>query len=267
MKNDLDIQTQLESEIEQLEYKIENRKKYNSDKKFKYIMIKGVILLELAFPFTLGLCATSFAFKVFGKTPIEKTKIIDKPSIQYEIDSTGKENKLVSYNQKYDENLIEYSTSWILNDEGLFERQVTTYSYEGYEIKNDYDNILSLSKEEMSDIFKIVDLKKIQKTHLDKDDQKYQKDSIVIKQVIDDERFYRVRNETDFENFLELFIFLFLVYVEGVALDNLIGVILKKRISTKFKYMELENRLIREKDIEELRKILILKKENLKLLK
>lgn len=267
MKNNSDIQAQLESEIEDLEYKIQNRKKYNSSKRFKYILIKGLLILELTFPFILGMCATEIVFAAFGKTPIKKSKIIDKPSIQYVVDSNEKENTLVSFNQSYNENIIEYSTGWKLNDDGLFERESTIYEFNDKEIKDNYENILSLSKDQLNNLFKIKNYQKVQKTKLDEEDNKYEKDYILIKQVIDDERYYRVRNETDFENFLETFVFFCFVYLEGIILDDLAGVVLKKGITTKLEYYELENRPIKEKDLEELRKILILKKENLKLLK
>lgn len=267
MRNNSDIKAQLESEIEELEYKIKNRKKYNRGKKFKYILIKALIILELAFPFVLGLCATKILFDAFGKTPIKRSKIVDKPSVQYIVDSNENEKTTISYNEKYDENLIEYSTGWILNNNGLFERQVTIYELNDKEIRSNYRNILSLSKDELATFFKVIDYQKIQKTKLDETDLNYETNYIVIKQVIDDEKYYRVRNETDFENFLETFVFFFMVYIEGFVIDDLIGMILKRCISTKIEYYELVNRPIKEKDIEELKKILALKKENLKLLK
>lgn len=74
MKNNEDIVVQLESEIKQIEYKIKNRRKYNNTKRFKYILIKGLLVLEMVFPFIIGTISTSLFFSMLGRTPIKKIK-------------------------------------------------------------------------------------------------------------------------------------------------------------------------------------------------
>lgn len=149
----------------------------------------------------------------------------------------------------------------------MYERNVTTYRFDINEIREKYNTILSLSKKELDELFEITNIKKIQKNKLNDEDIKYENEYIIVKQVIDEEKYYRVRNETDFENFLETIAFFLFAFVEGLILENLSGVIFKKSLSTRLGYIELKNRPISEKEIESLKNILNLKKENLTLLK
>lgn len=264
-KKDIDIERLLTDDIEKLEYKIEHRKEYNNKNRFKYILIKSALILEMAFPFALGSLVTFDLFKTYDRVPFKKTKIQDKPSLQLEIDSLNNEKKYISFDEIYDDNKLEYSTSWYQNPSGYYER--IEYEYEIELDNSDYENVLSLSKEEIDSMFKLINVRKIQKNILTEEDNKYNSVYVVLHQVIDDKNYYRVREEKDIENFLETAIFAFLVYCEGIMLEAFGGMFIKKSLRTNLKCIELKYKPVSKKDLIILKQILEQKKNNLKLLK
>ena len=264
MKKNSDIKEILTKDIEELEYKIVHRKEFNSKNKFKYVLIKSLVLLEMAVPFALGSLVTFDLFKTYNRTPLKKDIIKDKPSVQLDIDSKGSENKNISFDTKYTDNSLEYSTKWEYIN-GFYER--VEYIYEVKLDNTDYLYVLNLNKEEIESMFKLVNIKKIKKNILTDEDQLYNDTYIVLHQVIDDKDNYILREENDLENFLETIIFLFLVYCEGILVDSIGGLFIKKSLKNHLNYISLKYRPISKKEVETLKQILEQKKANIKLLK
>ena len=264
MKKSKDVYDILTKDIEDLEYKIVHRKEFNKKNTFKYVLIKSAMILEMALPFALGSLVTFSLFKTYNRTPIKKDIIHDKPSIQLELDSLGNEYKNISFDTKYEDNSLEYSTSWEYID-GFYER--IEYIYDIELDNTDYENVINLSKEEIDSMFKLVNIKKYRKNVLTDDDQIYNDNYLILHQVIDDKEYYKFRKETDLENLIETLLFLLLVYCEGKLVEAIGGLFIKKSLKNHLNKESLKYRPISKKEVETLKQILEQKKANIKLLK
>ena len=253
----------LNKEIKDLEYKIENRGKYNISIFPKALMIKSGIYLEKTLPYFLsaGICMGMFHY--FDKKPFKLEKIKESASIQHLITSTGYEKKNISYEKDYSDNKIIYTTGWHKNEYGLYERTQITYNLS--DIRS-VDDILNMTQEELSEFFSITNIEKIQKRVLDNDDSLYSEDMLIIKEVITDDEYAYVRNETSSENLFQTALYTLFVLGLGLFITKIKHVIIKKDISNKFYYMEVKYKFITKHDLKILNQRLKVKKQNLKLL-
>ena len=162
---------------------------------------------------------------------------------------------------------IEYSTKWKINDDGFYERTITQYELNSFVNTLTIDEILGMTKDEIEKMFYILDIKTIQKKQLDKEDQIYKENLVIVNVYDTDTNHYRYRNETFEENAISTLMYLILSLLLGFSLKKVDKIIFKDYFIDRFNLSLINYKNIEKTEIDELRKIIKLKKENLLLLK
>lgn len=178
--------------------------------------------------------------------------------------STGLNRKTSSKDIEYGSNSFEYTTSWKLNDNGLYERNITVYEIDDSIDLSDTDKVLSMTKEEVEAQLNIIDKITIQKNILNDEDKIYDEDMLIITRSLEDEDDFKMRNETFFENILDVGFWIALTIVFGAT----INVINKKlfKLDEKLKTID-ESIVIEEVDVSTISEVLKVKKHNLEMIK
>lgn len=266
MKNRDELIKKLTKDVNELKNKIEYRNLYNVRNFVIRQLIKSGIALDYAFPFILTAVIIANIQSAKGNSPFHVDEIIEKASIETIDTSTGIHIENISYDFSYEKELIEYSTGWIINEKGLYERTVTSYR-----LSNDIDllntkKILSMPKEEIDKKLIITNIKNIQKNKLIKEDYIYNQDAIIIINHLDSLDEFKIRQETKEEITINAIIYIALIVICGN---------LYKKASKKFKKIYIKDKLndliplykkINKEDLETLKKILELRQENLAML-
>lgn len=265
MLNNKKLMNKLNKEIQELQYKIENTSKYNLKIFPKAIAIKGLINLERISPFILSSIICLGIYHINGKKPFKKEKIIEYANIQHTITSTGYESDFISYDTKYKDNSIIYTTGWYKNEYDLFERIETTYEISDIDLDDIY-GLLNLPPEDINNILSVANIEKIQKSNLSKDDEIYQEDMIIIKDTIKDNNYSNVRDETFTEGLFQFLSYLLMSASFGVGLRKVKFMLLKENFTHRLNYLEVKYKIVTPYDIEILKNHLALKIKNLKLL-
>ena len=262
MKNNQELLNELNKDIKDLEYKVENRRKYNLKIFPKAFFIGSMICIDKLIPFATSAVIGIGVFHSFNQRPFQIEKIKEYASVEQLITSNGYEQKVISYDTKYEENSIVYTTKWNKNEYDLYERVQTTYKFN----KNfDIDTVLNMSLEEIKDCLEVLNIEKIQKSYLSEDDLMYDDTMVIVKEVIESDEYSRVRNETNSENILQTSLYILVALSLGLAIRCIKHVVIKRDLVDNLYYMHAKYKFITPYDIKTLKEILELKKENLKL--
>lgn len=266
MKNNQDLLNQLTRDINKLQNKIDHRRLYNLRNYVVRLLIKSGIVLDYALPFILTAIIIANAQASKGNAPFRIDEITENSKIETIDTSSGIHIEKVSYDYYYDEELIEYSTGWIINDNGLYERTVTSYRISDVIDLSDTKKVLSMSKEEIDNSLVITNIETIQKNTLDDEDNIYDSDAIIVINHSMSQDDFILRKETVGENILQSIFYIVLVFISGIGLTFLGKIFLKTRIKDNLKRYESAFKEIKDDDLDIMKKILQLKQENLLLL-
>ena len=160
--------------------KIERRIKYRSLYNFRNFLMRCILKFGIGTyhvsPFILSFLIILFICYKNNNLPFKKDILCTK-SITHTIDdSKGSHIEMSSY--KID-SFIEYSTKWYLNKDGKYERLVSYFDINN--LSNfDINKILSMSYEEINDIFVFRGNERIIKSSLSSDDDIYSEDVIIV---------------------------------------------------------------------------------------
>lgn len=127
MKNNKYLLKQLTSDIERLQYKIEHRCISNVRSFVARTLIKSGIAIDYALPFIISSVLAYNNLISEGYNPLHFDDVAVKAGIETIDTSSGVHIEHISFDFIYDNRLIEYSTGWIINDNNLYERTVTSY--------------------------------------------------------------------------------------------------------------------------------------------
>ena len=121
-----------------------------------------------------------------------------------------------------------------------------------------------MTKEEVEAQLNIIDKITIQKNILNDEDKIYDEDMLIITRSLEDEDDFKMRNETFFENILDVGFWIALTIVFGAT----INVINKKlfKLDEKLKTID-ESIVIEEVDVSTISEVLKVKKHNLEMIK
>ena len=250
-------------DVKTLENRIKHRKIYNILNFIVKLVLKSGIAIDYMLPFMLASFMVANLHSAKGNAPFRVDEITEKASIETIDTSNGIHLENVSYDFSYDDELIEHSTGWIINDKGLYERTVTSYRISDEIDFSETDKILSMSKEEIENILVITNVQTICKNTLTPEDKIYAEDALIIinHYKSDDETI--VRQETLSENLLYSIGFIVMVLLCGNTFRNIEKLFVKTYIRDILKSYEPLFRQINKKELEKMRRILEVKKQNL----
>ena len=254
----------LTKEVKDMENMIKNAKLYKLKKQFKKNLIKSGIVLNHFIPYALASFISYGSVSAIDFNPFSLEEVKENAKIETFETSTGLNRKTSSKDIEYGSNSFEYTTSWKLNDNGLYERNITVYEIDDSIDLSDTDKVLSMTKEEVEAQLNIIDKITIQKNILNDEDKIYDEDMLIITRSLEDEDDFKMRNETFFENILDVGFWIALTIVFGAT----INVINKKlfKLDEKLKTID-ESIVIEEVDVSTISEVLKVKKHNLEMIK
>lgn len=254
----------LTKEVKDMENMIKKAKLYKLKKQFKKYLIKSGIVLNHVIPYALASFISYGSVSAIGYNPFSYEKVKENAKIETFETSTGLNRKTSSKDIEYGSNSFGHTTAWKLNDNGLYERTITVYEIDDSIDLSDTDKVLSMTKEEVEAKLNIIDIKTIQKNVLNEEDKIYDEDMLIITRSTEDEDDFKMRNETFFENILDVGFWLALTIVFGAT----INVINKKLFKLDEKLKAIDESIVIEKvDVSTISEVLKVKKHNLEMIK
>lgn len=263
MKNKNKLVKKLSTDVKRLENKIEHRTLYNIRDIVIMTVLKSGIVIDYCLPFIVSSLVMANYYTNKGNAPFIIDKVINKANVETTDTSNGIHFERISYDFKYDEELLEYSTKWIINDKGLYQRTITFYRVSDEILAKEPNEILSMSKEEIENNFIVENIQTICKNTLTKDDEIYNEDMLIIINHLESENEVIVRDETTGENTLNSIGFILLSLYLGTNITYLEKLFVKTYIRDKLKEYEPLFRPINKKELETAKHILELKRQNL----
>lgn len=266
MKDKKQLYRKLVKREKALENKINHPNFYNIRNYAVRVLLKSGIAIDYALPF---LMSTIIAGSIQAKLNITPFIFDDKevhPNIETIDTSSGYHLQNISYDFSYDEEAIEYTTGWKQNKDGLYERILTSYKIsKDIDITN-VEKLLSMSKKELDDALVVTNVEKIYKQTLTSDDSIYDSDAIIVinNSKLDDE--FIIRKESVTENLLYTLLFIGALSTLGGGFKLLGNIFIKNKIRDKLIGYQVSFQKVNISDLEKLKYILMVEKENLALL-
>ena len=258
------ILKKITKDVNHLQFQIEHRKLYNAFIVFVRFWVKSGIILDKCFPFFLStvLVLNSDSFK---NDKAFKRDIVSKPAY---IQTINTSNGIFEENIRAvgGDNIVEYSSAWMINNTGLYERTVVTYKVNNKINLKNIDEILSMTEEELNDLLKIIDVNVVTKEYLTEEDQLYNEDVVIVTQYIKSKDVEVLRQETSKENFEHSVAYIFLTCLFAVWFMKIKKFLIKTVIEDKLEDSLTMHRYIHEIELEDLENILEIKRDNLSLL-
>lgn len=266
MLNNYELMKKLTNDINRLQNIIEHKKLYNIRNTIVRILLKSGIAIDYAFPFILAAVITVNIQALRKNLPFRIDEIPEKARVETIDTSSGTHIEHISYDFSYDDTIIEYSTGWIINEKGLYERTATSYKLNDDVDLENTEKIMAMSKEELESMLTVTNVETIKKKVLSSNDMIYNSDSIiVIKHVKSEEEKFK-RLETRSENFWNSLIFVVSTLYVGwnLKIAGILFIITTPK--DKLKEYEPSFRQITIEELETMKDIIKLKQENLAML-
>lgn len=258
-----ELVNKLSRDVKKLENKIEHRTLYNIRNIVLKTLLKSGIAIDYALPFILASIVIAQADSAKGNVPFHIDEITEKAAIETIDTSSGIHLEHVSYDFSYDDELIEHSTGWITNDKGLYERTITSYRISDEIDLSETEKILSMSKEEIESIIVVTNIHTICKNTLTPEDEIYASDAIIVVNHAESENETIAKLETSSENVWHSIVFIIMILCWGNNIRNIANIFFKTYIRDKLREYEPLFRQINKDELETLRKILEVKRQNL----
>ena len=266
MINKKELIKNLEKEINKEENQLKHKNLYNIRNYIVKGFLKTGIALDYAFPFILSSFIIFNTEKNEGNIPFINNQVIENAYVKETITSSGLEKEEVSYNHDFDERSFQHSTSWEINDNGQYERKVTTYKIDDSIDLSDYENLFAMTKEEIDNSFTVSSIKTIRKDKLNEEDNIYNKDMFIIVQSYIDESNKRAREETTRENISGTITFLLRLTLYGTTFTGIKEILIRSNLRNKIKKIEPYFTIINSNNVEKVTNVYNIRKENLHLL-
>lgn len=258
----MDIERVIKNDIDGLEYKINNKDSVNKRNFLMRCILKLGLSFDYVFPYILS---ALIIFNIKDNKPFVIDEVSATANIKTIDTSLGFHREIKSYTEKFDDEVLEYSTGWFVNEDGLYERHVTKYKLNSDILLNDLDSTLSMSKDELDNLLSSED-SVVVKSSLDYDDYLYNDDVIVVVNHFksSDDSIYRL--ETDKENYLYSIAWLVSVLIWGFNFSNWKYILIKNYVKDKINGYSIKYKKIDIKELDNLEKLLDVKKNNLDML-
>lgn len=261
-----ELMKKLTKDANRLQNKIEHRKLYNIRNAVVRSLIKSGIAVDYALPFIIVAMIIANAQTSKENAPFRVDEIVEKAGIETIDTSSGIHLEHLSYDFDYDDELIEYSTGWIVNEQGLYERTVTSYRLNDDIDLENKEKILEMTKDDIDNALVITDIKTVKKNALNPEDQIYNSDAIIVIDHSESEEETITRLETKSENFWHSLWYIVLVLSYGNNVRLLEKIFVKTYMRDKLREYEPSFRKINKEELDTMKKILKMKQENLSML-
>lgn len=261
-----ELMKKLTKDANRLQNKIEHRKLYNIRNTVVRSLIKSGIAVDYALPFIIVAMIIANAQTSKGNAPFRVDEIVEKAGIETIDTSSGIHLEHLSYDFDYDDELIEYSTGWIVNEQGLYERTVTSYRLNDDIDLENKEKILEMTKDDIDNALVITDIKTVKKNTLNPEDEIYNSDAIIVIDHSESEEETITRLETKSENFWHSLWYIVLVLSYGNNVRLLEKIFVKTYMRDKLREYEPSFRKINKEELDTMKKILKMKQENLSML-
>lgn len=262
MKNS-EIISAIEKSSSSMEKLYDNYEKHNLKYGIVSALIRCGIALDYCIPFLASTIVISSVYAKVNRMPFIKTDIKEYASTQSMMTSNGYTKKISSYDTEYTDKSIEYSSGWRINDNNLYERDVIVYRYNDNDI--DLEKVLSMTNEEIANLYTVCNYKKIQKQTLSEEDSIYNEDVVILNRVSNLESF-RTRKESNIENALSTLIFILFVFLGSSFLSSARNLLIRETIGDKLKKVQKNYKPLSKKEWSCAKKILEIRKENVDLI-
>lgn len=252
----------LRKEVMTLEKHIEKREKYNLKNKLIRTVIDTGITIEYLFPYILS-SLIMFQVNLYdGDNPLKRDIVYDNKQIEITKTSSGVQFDKVfdEYDKSSNDEFLEYSSSWTINEYGLYEREIVSYQIDDIELN---DDILNMTKQELDDSYQVIDIKEISKNILTDEDELYNENLVVIKKISEYIDLESRREESIFEMIGSFIIYSGTTFLGGKVIKLVKKKYIKGNIEEKLELLKQNYPILEEKDIENIEKIIKLKKNNL----
>ena len=264
MTNKKKILDKLHKDVDDIEDKIANADEYNKRNSIIRKFLKTGIAVDYAVPFIIAGLITLYAGKTINHTPF----IIDTHEENEIIEITDTSNGVhaeKAVDCDYLVSNIEYSTAWKQNEYGLYERTSTSYILYGDEDLTNKETVFSMTKEELDAIFVVTNVEIITKDTLDKEDEIYANEVIIIKNYICSSNIITAKESFEI-NATTTIIYLVITFFFGKGVESFKSLIFQNYIKDCLEMYEAKYKEIDEKEIKKLKQALAIKKQNLSLI-
>lgn len=261
-----ELMKKLTKDANRLQNKIELRKLYNIRNVVVGSLIKSGIAVDYALPFIIVAMILANAQISKGNAPFRVDEIVEKAGIETIDTSSGIHLEHLSYDFDYDDKLIEYSTGWIVNEQGLYERTITSYRLNDAIDLENKEKIFEMTKDDIDNALVITNIKTVKKNYLTPEDEIYTSDAIIVIDHSKSEEETITRLETKSENFWFSLLYIVLVLCYGNNIRFLEKIFVKTYIRDKLREYEPSFRKINKEELDTMKEILKIKQENLSML-
>lgn len=256
----------LNKDINDTKIKIDSNSKLSIKRLAINCLIKCGIGIKYAFPYLFCVFFLSTINKMLTNKTLFKDDIKRYAYNKYTITSTGLEDNIKSYDIKYDENYLKYSTKWSIDNNFYYKRVETIYDYD---ISNEFNNeefFNFINKDFLDDNFSKKDIVTIKKKELDINDYMYKEDMFIATYSEVDKNDYIVHKETTGENIVNnLWIYVGALFLSCNPL-KFYNFSYGKKVIRKLNELDSEYKYLNNDEVNELEKVLKLKQKNLELI-
>lgn len=253
-----------EKEVKLIQKQISDKEMYNVKTFVKRSLVKSGIALDYALPFIIASFIIAGKFVHDGNPPFLFDNITEKANVEITDTSEGFHIEKISYDFTYSDTIFEYSTGWNIDEDGLYERMVTSYVTEDVDL-NDTNKIFSMTSEEAAEKFVIDDVRVIKKNTLTEEDKIYAADCFTIVKYMPSDEDSITRKESSAENAWHSLVFLFFSALGGLGISRIEKVVLKGYIRDKLKNYKAKLVYLDTEEVEELKDMIIIREDNLSL--
>lgn len=265
MGNSEQMLNKLIDDLKKSEEIVNNLESYNRKCSFFKILLKISLILHKSIPFVLSLVIMgSFLSKVDAITNKEKTVYA---TLGKTVTSSGYERSVSTYDDVEEQEMFYHTTGWVQNDQtGLWSRSETVYSLnlpKTMALEN-YEEILSMSKEEVESLVKVTDYREITKKYLTEEDHLYDEDAIVITFYTDDLSTFKIVPIDALDIIGRILLYAMLSAILGAGFKVVVKYVFKEfRIPEKISELELGYRTYTVEERNKLAELLELRKSSL----
>ena len=258
---------QLTRKEQELENRIEYRYFYNARNIIATGLIKGFKVADFALPFLASAVIVGSTPQVKKNPPFHQDLITRQAFIETLDTSNGIHAYHLSYKENFQYEELKYSTGWVINDQGRYERTEEIYTPNKSIDLNDTEKVLSLTKDELDNTLAKTGTKHIEKNFLSPEDYLYQTDGIILAKATSRKDLSTLSLETEEEDLSNSFA---IIGAWG-ALSTLLYFGKKKAtkngINNLLTRWEPTVRFLSKKELKDMKKRLELEKQNLELIK
>jgi len=259
------ITVKLKKDIKKYEKKLKIRPLYNTGSITIKTILKYGIIVDYALPYIAsGLILAYAGNKFLDNLPFHKDVVLRRMNIETIDSSYGYHSEKETIDDIKYEKRIEYSTAWSINEDGMYTRTVTHFKLNHNIDLSRLDLIFSLSDDDLRKFFRVDKVEEITKEYLEAEDYIYSEDALFVVNNYKSDELYQ-RYENDDENASLSMIYLAMVLLTGYGYSVVSHMYIKTPIRNKLKQLDSYIQPIEKNDIEVIKNIIELKKQNLSL--